>query len=94
MNAFSYSRRLRPTTVLVRNPRARAAFGILNRPASARLCELESPFQRSDGVSIASSTALLEPMIRVGLAWVWLVLGAGTDMSAIEMTRTAGWTAG
>src|SRR6476619_506590 len=52
---------------------------------------------------MASSTALLEAMIRrdrlvliagilvvSGLAWVWLLLGAGTDMSAIEMTRMAG----
>ena len=52
---------------------------------------------------MASSTALLEAMIRrdrlvlvagmlvvSALAWGWLVLGAGTDMSAIEMTRMAG----
>jgi predicted metal-binding membrane protein len=52
---------------------------------------------------MASSTALLEALIRrdrlvlvagmlvvSALAWVWLVLGAGMDMSAIEMTRMAG----
>jgi predicted metal-binding membrane protein len=52
---------------------------------------------------MASSTALLEAIIRrdrlvlvagmvvvSALAWGWLVLGAGTDMSAIEMTRMAG----
>ena len=52
---------------------------------------------------MASSTALLEAMIRrdrlvllagmlvvLSLAWGWLVLGAGMDMSAIEMTRMAG----
>jgi predicted metal-binding membrane protein len=52
---------------------------------------------------MASSTALLEAMIRrdrlvlvagillvSALAWVWLILGAGMDMSAIEMTRMAG----
>ena len=52
---------------------------------------------------MASSAALLEAMIRrdrlvlvagilvvSALAWVWLVLGAGMDMSAIEMTRMAG----
>ena len=52
---------------------------------------------------MASSTELLEGMIRrdrlvlvagmlvvSALAWVWLVLGAGMDMSAIEMTRMAG----
>src|SRR5881392_2102543 len=50
-----------------------------------------------------SSTALLEAMIRrdrlvliagvlvvSALAWGWLVLGAGMDMSAIGMTRMAG----
>ena len=49
------------------------------------------------------STALLETMIRrdrlvvvagmlvvSALAWGWLILGAGMDMSAIEMTRIAG----
>jgi predicted metal-binding membrane protein len=52
---------------------------------------------------MASSTGLLEAMIRrdrlvlvtgmlvvLALAWGWLVLGAGMDMSAIEMTRMAG----
>jgi predicted metal-binding membrane protein len=52
---------------------------------------------------MVSSTALLEAMIRrdrlvlvaglllvSALAWGWLVLGAGMDMSAIEMTRMAG----
>jgi len=52
---------------------------------------------------MASSTALLEAMIRrdrlvlvaamlvvSALAWVWLILGAGMDMSAIDMTRMAG----
>ncbi len=52
---------------------------------------------------MASSTALLEAMIRrdrlvlvagllvvSALAWGWLVLGAGMDMSAMEMTRMAG----
>ena len=52
---------------------------------------------------MASSTALLEAMIRrdrlvlvagllvvSALAWGWLLLGAGTDMSAIAMTRMAG----
>jgi hypothetical protein len=52
---------------------------------------------------MASTTALLEAVIRrdrlvlvagillvSALAWGWLVLGAGTDMSAIEMTRMAG----
>jgi predicted metal-binding membrane protein len=52
---------------------------------------------------MASSTALLEAIIRRDrfvlvtgivvvstLAWGWLVLGAGMDMSAIEMTRMAG----
>ena len=52
---------------------------------------------------MASSTALLEVMIRrdrlvlvagmlvvSALAWGWLVLGAGMDISAIAMTRMAG----
>jgi predicted metal-binding membrane protein len=52
---------------------------------------------------MTSSTALLEAMIRrdrlvlvagmfavSALAWMWLILGAGMDMSAIEMTRMAG----
>ena len=52
---------------------------------------------------MASSTALLEAVIRrdrlvlvagmlvvLVLAWGWLILGAGTDMSAIGMTRMAG----
>ena len=52
---------------------------------------------------MASSTALLEAIIRrdrlvlvagmlvvSALAWMWLVLGAGMDMSAIAMTRMAG----
>src|SRR5262245_463930 len=52
---------------------------------------------------MASSTALLHAIIRrdrlvlvtgiavvSALAWGWLVLGAGMDMSAIEMTRMAG----
>ena len=52
---------------------------------------------------MASSTALLQAIIRrdrlvlvtgivvvSALAWGWLVLGAGMDMSAIEMTRMAG----
>src|SRR3954447_18985723 len=52
---------------------------------------------------MASSTALLEAMIRrdrlvliagmllvSALAWGWLVLGSGMDMSAIDMTRMAG----
>jgi predicted metal-binding membrane protein len=52
---------------------------------------------------MASSTALLEAIIRrdrlvlvtgivvmSALAWGWLVLGVGMDMSAIEMTRMAG----
>jgi predicted metal-binding membrane protein len=52
---------------------------------------------------MASSTALLEAIIRrdrlvlvtgivvvSALAWGWLVLGAGMDMSAIEITQMAG----
>ena len=52
---------------------------------------------------MASSTALLEAMIRrdrlvlvaamlvvSALTWVWLILGAGMSMSAIDMTRMAG----
>jgi len=52
---------------------------------------------------MASSTALPEAIIRrdrlvlvtgivvvSALAWGWLVLGAGMDMSAIEITQMAG----
>jgi predicted metal-binding membrane protein len=52
---------------------------------------------------MASSTALLEAITRrdrlvlvtgivvvSALAWGWLVLGAGMDMSAIEITQMAG----
>jgi len=47
---------------------------------------LEAVLRRDRAVVVAALVMV------IGLSWLWIALGAGMEMSAVEMTRMPRWT--